>query len=287
MMLIKIYGERNTGTNYLEKLLWNHLPDLELQKNEKFSIMPSSILLSHEEDLKQLGWKHRLLDANFLELLNIEKNNLLILTLTKNPYSWLLSLHKRPYAPIHLRNRVISFDEQGNPYPHTDRNIKFIRKLRKYGRWGRLFLSRYPQWSEYEEITFHDFIRARWFTQFNEGCDNGFKHPVELWNVKNKAYLELAKHYNALTLTYEELLADPKNTLQKIANQLNCSLESFNNIETAAKHEDIENKDKNHQFYRDYYLNERWRNQLTQNDYTWISPRLDPEVINAFGYELL
>lgn len=284
MMLIKIYGERNTGTNYLKQLLDKHLPNLERQTKVKFSIASSSILVSYKKYMKQLGWKHRLVDMNFLESLHLEKNNVLILTLTKNPYSWLLSLHKRPYAPIHLRNRVISFDEQGNPRQHTDRNIEFIRKMRTYGRWGRLFLSRYPQWSEYEEIDFNDFIRAKWFTQFNEGCAQEFKHPIELWNVKNKAYLELAKHYNAFTLTYEELLASPENTLQKIAYRLNCSLKSFNNIETATKPED---RDKNHQFYRDYYLNERWRHKLTPRDCAWISSRLDPVVMKFFGYEFL
>jgi len=286
-MLIKIYGERNTGTNYLEQLLRKHLPFLSAQGQDNPVMASSSIFFEKAQDLKQLGWKHRLIEKNFLQPLILEKHNALIVTITKNPYSWLLSLHKRPYAPIHLRTRVISFDENGVPRPHTDRNIKIIRNIKKLGHFGRVFLSRFPQWSEYEEISFGNFIRAKWFTQFNEGCGAGFKNPIELWNIKNKAYLELAKDYNVISLTYEELLASPKGALQKIAEILGCSLESFENIYSAAKKEDQGNGEKNYQSYQEYYLQEQWRKKLNSLDIRWISSQLDKEVMRTFGYQLL
>lgn len=288
-MIVKIYGERNTGTNYLEQLLKKNLLNLPEEKQANISIMPSpSLLLPKNEldkqDLAQLGWKHRFIDVAFLRKCGFEKKSGLILTLTKNPYSWLMSLHKRPYAPIHLRNRVIAFDEQGMPNPHSVRNIKIIRQLRKCGRLGERFLACFPQWSEYEKIEFKDFIRVKWFTQFNECHDKPFKNPVKLWNVKNKAYIELAQYYDVLSITYEALLASPEAVVRNIMTRLGCELKNFENMQHAAKKEDSE---KNHEYYQDYYLQEKWRERLTENEIKWISSQLDPLVMKSFGYQLL
>ena len=284
-MIIKIYGERNTGTNYLLQLLRTHL---NLLAEFKWGAAVLSAFPPVNIDrLKELGWKHRLVSKDFLQNENFSRETVLILTLTKNPYSWLLSLHQRPYAAIQMRTKVKQGSRiQGDLFPRSRLEWYFIRFMRCFGRYGELFLSRYPRWCEYERLSFNDFIRARWFSRFDEGKDDGYENAIKLWNEKNKAYLELAKHYNVLLLTYEELLASPEIVVKKIMDYTGYKLKNFENLLEAAKEED-KVKGKNNQYYRDYYLKEQWREKLNQKEIKWISSQLDPLVMQSFGYQLL
>jgi hypothetical protein len=73
---IKIYGERNTGTNYLRRLL-----ELNVERAEVCGIY-------------EYGWNHdRPMDR--LEALRCE--NVLFLFMIKNPYSWVLSLKRNTH----------------------------------------------------------------------------------------------------------------------------------------------------------------------------------------------
>lgn len=284
-MIIKIYGERNTGTNYLMQLLRNHLDILVERKDA--CVIPSDFPPVGAERLEELGWKHRLINADFLQEKGFQRESILFLTLTKNPYSWLLSLHKRPYVPMHVRSQVKHSRVQGDPIQRSKLEHRFIRLMRHCGRRGLLFLSRYARWCEYEKLDFSDFIRAKWFSKFDEGKDQGYKNAIELWNEKNKAYLELAKHYHVMSFTYEELLAAPEEIVQKITRYVGCKPQAFKNVQASAKNEDKDNDEKNYQSYQDYYLQERWREKLSSQDVKWISSQLDKEVMRAFGYQIL
>ena len=89
MEKIKIYGERNTGTIYLEWLLIKNL------------------IVEIQEDF-QYGWKHRLAPGED-EITDKMKKETLYVCLVKNPYSWLLSMHKRPYN--HPSLKELSFSQ--------------------------------------------------------------------------------------------------------------------------------------------------------------------------------
>lgn len=281
-MFIKIYGERNTGTHYLMQLLLNHLDVIE----KKGSLLAVSTARPHLTlpCPGELGWKHRLASKEFLQEKGVSREMILIVTLTKNPYSWLLSLNKRSYTPVHFRAgvRVKRADGTSRRRPFVEKC--FVRFSACFGRRAHLFLARFRRFCIYENLQFSDFIRAKWFTEFHEGRDEGFKNAIELWNEKNKAYIELAKDYDVLLLTYEELLASPEAALRKITDRLGCHIQEFNNVHAAAKKED---KGKNYQHYRDYYLEERWREKLSPQDIQWISAQLDPAVMKAFGYNFL
>jgi len=119
---IKIYGERHTGTKYLYLLIVLNLraeiiPGGEDMTKWYFNIAKEgSWLFELTSDLyfkthfsKTLGWKHFLLPpAERFTQAGIKKDELLFLTLTKNPYSWLLSLYKNPW---HAFQKYSSFDE--------------------------------------------------------------------------------------------------------------------------------------------------------------------------------
>jgi len=89
MEKVKVYGERNSGTIYLEWLL---------VKNLEVGVLDDYIF----------GWKHRVAPGKE-EIEEMIKGNVPYICLVKNPYSWLLSMHKRPYH--HESLRKVSFTE--------------------------------------------------------------------------------------------------------------------------------------------------------------------------------
>ena len=122
---IKILGERNTGTNYLQQLL-----ELNLDADLLPGTVPPFVPGSAPEFVRDayfmltgaanLGWKHAIAPFGN-ELARIKKRypSLLLVTLTKNPYSWLLSLHRHPY---HQRSAVQSLEEfLQSPWPTVRR----------------------------------------------------------------------------------------------------------------------------------------------------------------------
>ncbi|MBN3036280.1 MAG: hypothetical protein JW861_11910 [Bacteroidales bacterium] len=89
MKKVKIYGERNSGTIYLEWLINKNL-DVRIEEGFEY------------------GWKHRMAPDKD-ELSDELKKNVVFLCIVKNPYSWLLSIHKRPYQ--HEVLKELSFTE--------------------------------------------------------------------------------------------------------------------------------------------------------------------------------
>ncbi|MBM3436021.1 MAG: hypothetical protein FJY07_07410 [Bacteroidetes bacterium] len=126
MKFIKIYGEQNSGTIYLEWLLKKNL---------------DAVLL----DSFDFGWKHRV--APIEEELNDKmKNEVLFLCLVKNPYSWLISMHKRPYNHESLkklsfsdfikysfgdyRNPIIMWNIKNSSYLRLKEYVKYLEIIR-------------------------------------------------------------------------------------------------------------------------------------------------------------
>lgn len=86
---VKVLGERNTATVYLEWLLRNNL-QVDLL------------------DYYSLGWKHRLAPGKE-EIQQSGNQEVLFLCQVKNPYSWLLSMYRKPYGQEQLKE--LSFSE--------------------------------------------------------------------------------------------------------------------------------------------------------------------------------
>jgi hypothetical protein len=119
---IKIYGERHTGTKYLYLLIVLNLHAKLIPGGEDLTkwyfkyAKEGSWLFELTSDLyfkthfsETLGWKHILLPATeTYAQAGITPEDTLFLTLTKNPYSWLLSLYQNPW---HAFQKYVSFDE--------------------------------------------------------------------------------------------------------------------------------------------------------------------------------
>ncbi|MCB0617889.1 MAG: hypothetical protein KDC32_11880 [Saprospiraceae bacterium] len=110
--IVKILGERNSGTNYL-----HHLLRLNFSLDILPGVAPDFLRTEHERDHffersagENLGWKHAL--APDLQLLHRSKGDpdrVVFLTITKNPYSWLWSLYRRPYHATQLYDNFDQF----------------------------------------------------------------------------------------------------------------------------------------------------------------------------------
>ena len=244
---IKIYGERNTNTNYLSELI-----NLNLKANEiKGTVPPYVIRLQHHlpgnemvKDIyfgltyfQNLGWKHtRIKTEEKLKKYRIVNNNLILITITKNPYSWLLSLYKRPY----------------NQYYNS-------------------------------KPDFYTFLRKKWKIVGRDNITHVLNNPIELWNIKNASYLQITD-INILNLTSEGLLRDPESVLKTISAKFNIEKTTsfFKN-----HHQSTKNKNKNFKYYQDYYLNKKWREKLSSKEINLINEYLDEKLMHKFGYEYL
>lgn len=250
MKWIKLYGERNTNTNYLSKLIELNLDAPQIQGVVPRSVFRLQTWAPGDERIRDwyfsvtfgrnLGWKHmRVEPAEKLRSSKLVRDGKVgFVTITKNPYSWLLSLYRRPYSL------------QVKP-----------------------------------EITFEDFLTMPWQTT---GRDNlrrrRLKSPVELWNLKNASYLALSNALPIVHLTTEFIFSDPDTTIRRIADAFNIRrlTDKFLDYERSTK-----DRSKDSNYYRDYYANEKWREQLSKAAIDTINANIDKDLLRHYGYELI
>jgi len=248
MKLAKIYGERNTNTNYLGELIKLNLDIMEIPGVVPRKIMriqappPAKNLL---RDIyfgltfyKNLGWKHsRVKSEEVLKKYSLVKSNdVIFLTITKNPYSWLLSLYRRPY---HQYFRV--------------------------------------------KPSFETFLETPWETVNRDNLRGPVTNPIELWNIKNRSYLNLHS-LKKINLTSENIFEDAKGVIDRISSEfsVNHLNDKFANFDESTKYE---GKDSN--YYRDFYLKEKWKENLSDEAIAIINRHLDRSLMEYFGYEFL
>lgn len=245
--VIKVYGERNTNTNYMHKLIQLNLEAEQLPGIVPGMIMKAQRMLPGSELVRDmyfkaafrstLGWKHMAVPPfSVLQKYGGDAGNVGYLTITKNPYAWLLSLYRRPY---HQRPEA--------------------------------------------EMSFEEFLKKPWRTTGRDNVRPLLASPVDLWNVKNKSYMNLPKD-KALHTTTEQIFKDPSVVMDTIAEKFAIKRLSdhFVNHERSTK-----DKNKNGSYYRDYYINEKWRHNLSSEAIEFINKRLDSRLMSFYGYEEL
>ena len=182
---IKIFGERNTGTNWLEKIilanydipLIHHqgIIDREITQEQKLFLKQYSQelrvvlrerlidnIFASQKARRLFGWKHSTVNYSHLSKINLFEQTGFIF-LVKDPYSFLKSLHVRPYHSL----------------VDVPKNLD-------------------------------DFVLTPWMTVNRDyTLEPLLKSPLELWNLKTFSYLSFMKKYeNCLILRYEDLLQD-------------------------------------------------------------------------------
>jgi hypothetical protein len=122
-----------------------------------------------------------------------------------------------------------------------------------------------------------------WNTARRESTSREIANPIELWNIKNRAYLPL-QELNALNLTTESIFNDAASVMELISTtfSVNYRTTNFVNFDESTKYESRDSH-----YYRDFYNNERWRSELTDSAIEIINRHLDKNVMEHFGYEYL
>lgn len=253
----KVFGERNTGTNFLNQLLKENttLKVLEHGNNDACKKQAQDIYEKHriKEKLAQkiilerlidnerekefshnFGWKHA---APSLQKIKTNKlyEKTLFICLIRNPWRFVTALHHRPYNLI--------------PVPETD---------------------------------FSAFIRAPFLANSRDGLsDNFIKNPVELWNRKVSSYQELHNQTNGnvITIYYEAMILDIEKFIRSLSTH--CEIKSEKII---VPHESTKGDNKNFEEYRAEAIAYAPLNFMSKDDALYIHQELDKSIIKETPY---
>lgn len=131
-------------------------------------------------------------------------------------------------------------------------------------------------------LTVEEFAQCRFTAPRRSGLELPVS-PIELWNKAHSAYLSIGRSPNCKILRYEDLVADPVGFIAEISQRWNLrrSSKEFTN-----KTESSKNDANDFASYQDYYLQERWRDNLTEKEFEYLASLVDRSVASALDYSL-
>ncbi len=238
--VVKIFGERNTGTNALSQFIaqnsesplfpgmFHHLPkaDPSILKQKGRVETEHLIDLAFSHQPAPFQWKH--CATNFTDEDLAQFNNCTTLVLLRNPISWCLALWKNPY------NNLIEV----------------------------------PQ-------SFDEFVNVKWKTVGRERLDSKVMSPPDLINLKMSYYKEFVSggQKNGLSmkvLRLENLVCSPLSVWMDIKANLSNPKENPALVESITR-----DPSKNLQFYQEYYGEEKWKSEISENAYNVLEKHID------------
>ncbi|MEO0912333.1 MAG: hypothetical protein AAFY59_05000 [Pseudomonadota bacterium] len=256
-LIIKVFGERNTGTRAVGAMLAGmpHVrrrigppPERALDGRVEAAILGQMKgnwrrlylhALRDEAQAKESAvdpWKHAAPKLT-REMVSAGVRTILM---HRNPYSWFLSFARRPY---HLKG---------------------------------------PPASSLEA-----FLHRPWMTERREGVDAVLASPMQLWSVK----LAAAERYRISALdrglycefmSFEEFLQSPRDALERVLLDMHVGLEGL-----AALPENTKRGDADAATLAAYYRRERWKADLTAPLVKGINALVDWELAARRGYAAL
>ncbi|NND04368.1 MAG: hypothetical protein HKN91_16450 [Acidimicrobiia bacterium] len=184
-----------------------------------------------------LGWKHRLVSTDDIGAIDLAGKTTFV-TLSKNPYSWAISMWRRPYHAVGEAPTDLAA-----------------------------------------------FVAAEWPTVRRERGPKRYRSLTEMWNAKNRAYIDVADSFPTVNLRYEDLLRDPFEVIERVRleSAADRNLTEYKNIVASAKGD----SEKGYSFYRQYYLNEEWRSEMDDSTIERMNSDLDRDLMERLGYDIL
>lgn len=190
---MKVFGERNTGTNFLNQLIAKNT-DLSVLQHEKNAVTVQrleqlyenhhylanaspqlrNMILARlidqqrkEEFSQNFGWKHARVEADHL-LTSPRFNTTLFIFLVRNPWRFISALHKRPY----------------NLFPSPKGSLS-------------------------------DFVDSSFIANERDLFPCNFvQNPVDFWNIKVSSYFDAHKSINnSFVCYYESIMKSPEQFL--------------------------------------------------------------------------
>lgn len=202
---IKIYGERNSGTNFLEELLRSNCEKINILKT-KYNC--------------HSGWKHGFPDISKYKI----KSNILFVFIIRDLESWLKSMFKNPYHFI-PNDDILEFIKK--PVIRNDNPVKHDVMVNKFERQS-LMKIRYAKIKSY--LKFYHNIKHGIFINLENIQKDGGKHFINFLNknykikIKND-FTQITKHSknnkNIKNRTYNIILPEKyikNNKINKVEN---------------------------------------------------------------------
>ena len=267
-MFIKVFGERNTGTHFLIKLLRNNTnaellvhpdgasegtrknfermvacyPDLTKSNPALRSVILERLIDSDRaKDIPEYyGWKHAAVSANQLKQ-NPKFEQTLFICLIRNPWRFISALHRRPYNLF--------------PRPQTDLS---------------------------------DFIQQPILTNARDNLVESYlSSPVELWNRKTESYLAFKSSCptNVVLAYYEDMICDVSNFLNSL--QFFCEVKSPPKIPNRSTKRDTKTHERDEKTFSDYKIEVEQYSPLTslgEEACKLIAERIDHNVFQKTYY---
>jgi len=249
---VKIFGERNTGTNALSRIIEANsgarcLPATSGELNPLLGRIGNTEWLPGKRMRERLldsafegrsplcAWKH--CATNFPDAVPFD--GVLVLFTIRHPGSWLVSLFKRPYQRL-------------------ERNPSALA----------------------------EFLNSKWETAGRERLGRASFRPVELLQAKLDSYFDFADKLTGCGiahrfLRFEDIVLNQAGLYSTIAPELEHARADFHELERSTK-----DRSKTLDDYRDYYGNERWRVALTGVEAS-IDAQIDWSKFGRFGYRPL
>ncbi|MET7244257.1 hypothetical protein ABZT49_12880 [Methylobacterium sp. EM32] len=248
---IKIFGERNCGTNFLIQLCSRNFTAIKVLEHgdntvpnsrshifdENFRYFALNRLIDNqrlEEFQSNFGWKHSAVTSCYLRMAEIFDKTM-FLFIVKNPYSYLNSLFRRPYNLMPLRNTTKS-----------------------------------------------EFLRSAFIANQRDNLDDILiESPIDLWNRKTKSYLTVVNDIsNARLIRYEDLVVDLAGFLEwihssgvSLAGKITIPAES-------TKGDPLLFTD-----YRDAVLSYNPQSDFPLEDIDYIDSYLDKDLVHTLKYD--
>jgi len=249
---VKIFGERNTGTNALSRIIEGNsdarcLPATSGDLNPLFGWIGNTAWLPGKRTRELLldsvferkgplcAWKH--CATNFANAAPFD--GVLVLFTVRHPASWLVSLFNQPYQR----------------------------------------LERTPS-------TLADFLNSKWETAGRERLGRATFRPLELLQVKLDSYFSFAEKLVERGIAhhfprFEDVVLNQQAIYSSIAPDLENARTNFHELQTSTK-----DRSKTRDDYRDYYGNERWREAQTGLEAS-IDAQIDWRKFGQFEYRPL
>ena len=230
-MDIKIFGERNTGTRAIARIIKNNSKSFVYTKKETdmfgvfLYLMHFFRLIRIKRKYKQyikdhvylkqnLTWQWKHCATNFESLDEVE--NVHFVFMVRDPLSWLLSFYKNPYE------RLIELPEQ-----------------------------------------FGEFIHCEWKTSGRERLKRQTISSIKLYEKKLLYYKKFIKFLECNNVSYsiirfEDLIHDQETEFRKIEKFLDSPEKEFEELKKSTK-----GRDKNIDYYKNYYDNRLWLHEIS------------------------
>lgn len=192
-----IYGERDSGTNYLETLLCGQSYHLSHESSAFNATVINSSVVELYNDL--YGHKHFF---GFCNEQIINSNNVIFIGIIRDPYDWIISLHRNKHHIPAENHDILSFlTNEWYSVQHDKKDIKYCQEMMRDRdfdtglRYKNIFAMRSKKLRylfetmpsltpNYELIKYEDLccdtmgVLVRWCKKYNLAFNPSFMMPI-------------------------------------------------------------------------------------------------------------